>query len=63
MNPNGSAALKSLLPEDLFAEFEKSAATTRLGGTKMRYDGTVLFTGEGPGAIASMMGRGPGGPG
>ncbi|KAE9383841.1 2-polyprenyl-6-methoxyphenol hydroxylase, partial [Gymnopus androsaceus JB14] len=40
MNPNGSTALKSMLPEDLFAQFEQTAATTRIGGTRMKYDGT-----------------------
>ncbi|KAE9409867.1 FAD/NAD(P)-binding domain-containing protein [Gymnopus androsaceus JB14] len=47
MNPNGSTALKSMLPEDLFAQFEQTAATTRIGGTRMKYDGTVLHHQEG----------------
>ncbi|KAF5346035.1 hypothetical protein D9757_001253 [Collybiopsis confluens] len=60
VNPNGSAALKYLLRHDLFTQFERSAAISRLGGTRMKYDGTVLSTGEGFGAIAAAMGRRPG---
>ncbi|KAJ4479150.1 hypothetical protein J3R30DRAFT_2726587 [Lentinula aciculospora] len=56
MNPQGSAAVKFLLPEALFAQFEQTAANTRVGSTRMNYDGTVLHSQEGVGAL-------PGGPG
>ncbi|KAE9409868.1 FAD/NAD(P)-binding domain-containing protein [Gymnopus androsaceus JB14] len=47
MNPNGSTALKSMLSDDLFAQFEQTAAAIRIGGTRMKYDGTVLHCQEG----------------
>lgn len=56
MNPYGSAAVKSLLPETLFAQFEQTAAITRIGGTKMKYDGTVLQSQEGHGGFLGGLG-------
>ncbi|KAJ3868979.1 2-polyprenyl-6-methoxyphenol hydroxylase [Lentinula novae-zelandiae] len=56
MNPYGSAAVKSLLPESLFAQFEQTAAITRIGGTKMKYDGTVLQSQEGHGGFLGGLG-------
>ncbi|KAJ3826539.1 2-polyprenyl-6-methoxyphenol hydroxylase, partial [Lentinula raphanica] len=51
MNPLGSAAIKSVLSEDLFAQFERTAATTHLGGTRMKHDGTILESREGTGVF------------
>ncbi|KAJ3757765.1 2-polyprenyl-6-methoxyphenol hydroxylase [Lentinula raphanica] len=51
MNPLGSSAIKSVLSEDLFAQFERTAATTHLGGTRMKHDGTILESREGTGVF------------